>query len=297
MNIEIANRLVRLRKQNGLSQEELASRLGISRQAVSKWERAEASPDTDNLILLAREYGVSLDELLRTEDELEELRAANPNNAESRAEETDKQGDANADFKVFVGDNSIKISGLTGDETQECGEDEAAGVQEDVKPKKKSFYINKNGKGIQIHIGDEWDEGEGEEEARMGNDVEDENHDFDDDFDDDDEYKPFLLAFPYPVFCAVMYLIMGFVWDLWHPGWIIFITIPIYYPLVNAILGRGKKPLWRTFPYPIFCLVFFLVLGCVWGLWHPAWIIFMTIPIYYPIVNALGRKGKRREQP
>ena len=94
-----------------------------------------------------------------------------------------------------------------------------------------------------------------------------------------------------------MYLIMGFVWDLWHPGWIIFITIPIYYPLVNAILGRGKKPLWRTFPYPIFCLVFFLVLGCVWGLWHPAWIIFMTIPIYYPIVNALGRKGKRREQP
>ena len=56
MNIEIANRLVTLRKQNSFSQEALAEKLGISRQAVSKWERAEASPDTDNLILLSRIY-------------------------------------------------------------------------------------------------------------------------------------------------------------------------------------------------------------------------------------------------
>ena len=72
MNIEIANRLVQLRKQHGLSQEELAARLGLSRQAVSKWDRAEASPDTDNLILLSRVYGVSIDELLRTEDPVPE---------------------------------------------------------------------------------------------------------------------------------------------------------------------------------------------------------------------------------
>ncbi len=42
---ETANRLVQLRKANNLSQEELASRLNVSRQAVSKWERAESSPD------------------------------------------------------------------------------------------------------------------------------------------------------------------------------------------------------------------------------------------------------------
>lgn len=67
MNVETANRLQNLRKKNGYSQEELAEKIGISRQAVSKWERAEASPDTDNLILLARLYGVTLDELLNTE--------------------------------------------------------------------------------------------------------------------------------------------------------------------------------------------------------------------------------------
>ena len=65
MNIETANRLLQYRKKMNLSQEELASRIGVSRQAVSKWERAEASPDTDNLILLADIYGVSLDELLK----------------------------------------------------------------------------------------------------------------------------------------------------------------------------------------------------------------------------------------
>lgn len=64
MNLETANKLLRLRKQNNLSQEELAEKLGISRQAVSKWERAEASPDTDNLITLANLYRISLDELL-----------------------------------------------------------------------------------------------------------------------------------------------------------------------------------------------------------------------------------------
>lgn len=67
MNVETANRLQNLRKKNGYSQEELAEKIGISRQAVSKWERAEASPDTDNLILLARLYGVTIDELLNTE--------------------------------------------------------------------------------------------------------------------------------------------------------------------------------------------------------------------------------------
>ena len=67
MNIKLADRLVELRKEHKLSQEALAEKLGLSRQAISKWERAEASPDTDNLIALATLYGISLDELLGNE--------------------------------------------------------------------------------------------------------------------------------------------------------------------------------------------------------------------------------------
>lgn len=73
MTIEIADRLIKLRKEHGYSQEELADKLGLSRQAVSKWERAEASPDTDNLICLAKLYGVSLDELLDTDEDIDTI--------------------------------------------------------------------------------------------------------------------------------------------------------------------------------------------------------------------------------
>lgn len=72
MNVEIAQRLADLRRSKGFSQEGLARKLGLSRQAVSKWERAESSPDTENLISLAKLYGVSLDELLNPSDEIED---------------------------------------------------------------------------------------------------------------------------------------------------------------------------------------------------------------------------------
>ncbi len=70
MTISTADRLVQLRKDSGLSQEALAAKLGLSRQAISKWERAEATPDTDNLIALAEIYGITLDALLDPSKEM-----------------------------------------------------------------------------------------------------------------------------------------------------------------------------------------------------------------------------------
>lgn len=65
MTYDVADRLAHMRRRRGLSQGELARKLGLSRQAVSKWERGESSPDTENLVALADLYGVSLDELVR----------------------------------------------------------------------------------------------------------------------------------------------------------------------------------------------------------------------------------------
>ena len=60
----LANRLAELRKAHRLSQEDLAAQVHVSRQAVSKWETGQASPDTKTLIALAEVYGISLDELV-----------------------------------------------------------------------------------------------------------------------------------------------------------------------------------------------------------------------------------------
>lgn len=66
----LEKKLVRLRKRDGLSQAEVAEKLDVSRQAVSRWEAGEARPSTDNLQALSKLYHVPLDYLLdESEDE------------------------------------------------------------------------------------------------------------------------------------------------------------------------------------------------------------------------------------
>ena len=59
-----AEKLKDLRKQEKLSQESLADKLGVSRQAVTKWETEAGIPDIENLISISKLFGVSLDELM-----------------------------------------------------------------------------------------------------------------------------------------------------------------------------------------------------------------------------------------
>ncbi len=69
----LADKIIDLRKKSGWSQEELAEKLDVSRQAVSKWESAQSSPDLERIVALSHLFGVSTDYLLK-----EELTAAAP---------------------------------------------------------------------------------------------------------------------------------------------------------------------------------------------------------------------------
>lgn len=74
MKITLSEQLGRLRRQKGVTQEELANLLSLSPQAVSKWERGEAMPDITLLPLIARYYRVSVDELLGVGEQSREER-------------------------------------------------------------------------------------------------------------------------------------------------------------------------------------------------------------------------------
>ena len=62
-------KLYSLRKSRGESQEQLAEALGVSRQAISKWETGAAVPETDKLLLISRHFGVTVDSILKDEAE------------------------------------------------------------------------------------------------------------------------------------------------------------------------------------------------------------------------------------
>lgn len=72
--MKLDEKLVRLRKEKGLTQLELAEAVKVSRQAVSKWEVGEATPSTEKLLGLSEVYGVQVDYLLNDKEDREEVK-------------------------------------------------------------------------------------------------------------------------------------------------------------------------------------------------------------------------------
>ena len=179
MNVEIAQRLAAMRREQGYSQEELAERLGLSRQAVSKWERAESSPDTGNLIALAKLYGVSLDDLLRIDDDVVD---------DVAFEEKDKDATAEAQAQeAAVRANEAAVRAAQAAVA-------AAQPQAPYAPQAPEPY-----------------------DAQLRR-----------------PRGPWS-TFPYPVLCVLVFLGGGFLFGWWHPGWFVFLTIPLYYWIAHII--------------------------------------------------------------
>ena len=78
MDMTIGKRIALLRKEKGLTQEELATHMGVSPQAVSKWENDQTCPDISALPKLARLLGVTVDELLEGKQDLAPVRLLPP---------------------------------------------------------------------------------------------------------------------------------------------------------------------------------------------------------------------------
>ena len=94
---------------------------------------------------------------------------------------------------------------------------------------------------------------------------------------------------PLGVLAIIIYIVIGFCFDLWHPGWLLFILIPIISSLVDAVCKRDAS----LFLYPVFAFGIFLYAGIVHTLWHPAWVIFLTIPIFYFLTGAVKDRAEK----
>lgn len=252
MNIEIANRLVQLRKSKGLSQEALAEKLGISRQAVSKWERAEASPDTDNLIMLAKLYQVSLDDLLFSEEENEDV-AQTIEVIESDTERAETTDAYEEEDYVHVGFEGVHVKDKDGSEVH-VGWD--------------GIHINDSKDGDEVHV--------------------DKNGVFVNGVKYDKEWFKQHHHFPFGVIICVLYIFIGIIFGAWHPGWLLFLLIPLWYSLLEAV----EKDKASAFAYPVLATLLFLCAGFFLNMWHPGWVIFLTVPLYYSLVSYLNRRER-----
>lgn len=303
MDLAMAQRLVDRRKAAGLSQEALAAQLGVSRQAVSKWERSESSPDTDNLIALAALYGVSLDELLYGEA------ASDADGSEDGSTET-------VDEAKEAEDSA---------EHADCGDKPLV----DISLARGIHVIDPN-KGEEVHVG--WDgihvtnERKGEE-VHVGPDgvhvdtLEDDGHSVHTNDDgtvtiDGETFSSWKEAhdkldhhgkhfhtkvgrawnkFPFPALVTLAYLVLGIVYGTWATGLFLVFLIPVYYALGDFIDQRHLSKLIDVV-YSVSAEAWFLYMWLCLEQPHPAWAILITIPVIKALMRWCRKQWKHRKQ-
>lgn len=323
MDLVMAQRLVDRRKAAGLSQEALAAQLDVSRQAVSKWERSESSPDTDNLIALAALYGVSLDELLYGQaandaDDLEDGSADTEtadvaDEAEDSAEHADcgdkplidmslARGihviDPNKGEEVHVGWSGIHVANERRGEEVHVG---WSGIHVTNERKGEEVHVGPGG----VHIDTLEDDGHSVRTNDDGTVTIDgetfsswkEAHD-----KLDHHGKHFNTGlgrawnkFPFPALVALAYLVLGIVYGTWATGLFLVFLIPVYYALGDFIDRRRLSKLIDGV-YPASAIAWFLYMWLCLGQPHPAWIILITIPIVKALMRWCRKQWKCRKQ-
>lgn len=231
MNRAIADKLLALRKQHGMSREDLAERIGVSYETVAGWENSDISPDMDNLVALAGMYNISLDRLLDINVRPEEQRSAVSLEKTKYAE----QQDIGSYFKYETADEG----GLP------------AQISENGVSEKGAFSREYSDIILRIQ--------------------------------NDKKFYKKLMKFPYPLFATGAFLASGAFLNLWHPMWMLFLTIPLYYTTIQAI----KKKNLNIFCFPVLVTLLYLIAGFALDLWHPGWISFLSIPVYYWVINTM----------
>lgn len=101
-----------------------------------------------------------------------------------------------------------------------------------------------------------------------------------------------LLMSTYTLIILITYIILGIFLEIWHPLWLIFLSIPIYGSLVEAIL---RKKAW-IFSIEMVAISAFVTIGFLSGVWHPTWVIILLIPVYRTTLSSISKIKHLREE-
>lgn len=303
MDLAMAQRLVNRRKAAGLSQEALAAQLGVSRQAVSKWERSESSPDTDNLIVLAALYGVSLDELLYGEA-VDDADCSEDSDAGAEASDEAEEDEDSADNTSRSDKPLVDISLAHGIHVIDPDKGEEVHVGWN------GIHVTNDRKGEEVHVGPG---------GVHVDTLEDDGHSVHTNADgtvtiDGETFSSWKEAhdkldhhgkhfhtklgrawnkFPFPAIVALAYLALGIAYGTWGMGLFLVFLIPVYYAIGDFIDRRRLSKLVGSV-YPAAAIAWFLYMWLCLGQPHPAWVILITIPVVGALMHWCRKQWKHR---
>lgn len=305
MDLAMAQRLVDRRKAAGLSQEALAAQLGVSRQAVSKWERSESSPDTDNLIALAALYGVSLDELLYGEA-VDDADCSEDSDAGAEASDEAEEDEDSADNTSRSDKPLVDISLAHGIHVIDPDKGEEVHVGWN------GIHVTNDRKGEEVHVGPGGlhidtleDDGHnvhtnGDGTVTIDGETFSSWKEAHDKLDHHGKHFHTKLGrawnkFPFPTLVALAYLALGIVYGTWGMGLFLVFLIPIYYA-IGDFIDRRRLSILIGSVYPAAAIAWFLYMWLCLGQPHPAWVILVTIPVVGALMHWCRKQWKHRKQ-
>lgn len=248
MDEKLGERLIAFRNRKGLSQDELSEKLGVSRQSISNWENGSSQPSIDFVKKLAEIYEISVDDLLNTNKSIDDCY-----NNETNFEYTNKKE---------KGKSHIHIS------------------------KKGIFIDDEDGnESLKFEFGDDKD--------TLKETIE--NEIIDSDFMDEEKNRrkkalhksiQGLINIIFILGAMIAYCILGFLLpnnEGWSKWWIILIFCFVPGELYRTF--ANKKP--NHFPITFLAIGTYCLIGEFFNIWHPTWIIMLTIPVYYILVSSI----------
>ena len=293
MDITMAERLATRRRAAGYSQEALAAKLGVSRQAVSRWERGEASPDTDNLIALAALYGVTLDELLYAGPVEGGVGAA-----DSVPDDDAPAGDASDAHDADDPQPRVNVSWREGIHVVDPQKGEEVHVGWDgihVTDASKGDEVHVDRNGVNVHdtrghsvVSDA--EGDGVtidgvhyESWKAAHDAL--GHDLEGKTDFERRWE----SFPFFAIVLLAYLGLGFAYGYWVEG-LCLLPLAMAYPAAGKLIARRDLFGFLADVYPVCVTAWFLWQAVWYRQPHPAWAAFLTIPLVEWVLDWLRRR-------